>query len=343
MAPLTGKRVPAVPVRKQEPPFAIQVELVEGCNLRCTFCGLNGIRAVGEKNYKMMTVETARAIGETAHKWNSRIELAMHGEPTMHKDFCAIIRVLRFHAPNCQIMMTTNGGGLLPQPTLKILDAFFAGLNVLALDEYEGIKIGTKVRAIQHELEAHSTQVKFREYPEDASASPHRRFKKSELPLVVYIADPSVKTSARTPHLNNHAGAGAPLNDSQQGKRCAKPFREVSVRWDGSVAICCNDWRGVYKCGNVNVEGLEAIWSNAAFDAARRKLYYGERDFGPCKGCDATSHRVGLLPDPLGKAALHPVDSAAAKAMHDAMSGDPYTKPVLRPWEPGYTNTPKEK
>lgn len=31
---------------------------------------------------------------------------------------------------------------------------------------------------------------------------------------------------------------------SMNGKRCAMPFREMAIRWDGSVALCCDDWRG---------------------------------------------------------------------------------------------------
>ena len=29
---------------KQQPPFCIQIELTEGCNLACSFCGIAGIR-----------------------------------------------------------------------------------------------------------------------------------------------------------------------------------------------------------------------------------------------------------------------------------------------------------
>ncbi len=321
-------------LRVQEPPFAIQIELTEGCNLRCTFCGLQGIRAAGpDKHYKFMTPEIIREIGRVGQLWNARLELAMHGEPTMHPDFIGMVRHLREAAPGCQIMMTTNGGGLLPDPVQKIDALMMAGLDVLALDEYEGIKIGTKVRAVQDQIEREQQGARFREYPTDPDASPHRRHPKKDLPLVVYIVDPSVQASARTPHLNNHAGAAFPKNDTQQGKRCAKPFREVSVRWNGNVAICCNDWRGEYKCGNVMETPLETMWSNAAFDAARRRLMQGKRDFGPCKGCDATSTRVGLLPDKLGKEQMPAPSAASQKALTAALSGESYTVPVLRPWE----------
>ena len=31
-------------MKKQSPPFCIQIELTEGCNLACSFCGIAHIR-----------------------------------------------------------------------------------------------------------------------------------------------------------------------------------------------------------------------------------------------------------------------------------------------------------
>jgi radical SAM protein with 4Fe4S-binding SPASM domain len=107
----------------------------------------------------------------------------------------------------------------------------------------------------------------------------------------------------------------------------------MSIRWDGSVAICCNDWRGTYKAGNVVEDGLVEVWNSAAMDAARRKLYHGMRDFGPCKGCNATSYRVGLLPDKMGKVDLPKPTPRDRDLINRALAGKPYTVAVLRPWE----------
>ena len=47
-------------MREQTPPYSIQIELVEGCNLRCSFCGLQGIREEGsDKRFKFMKVSDA--------------------------------------------------------------------------------------------------------------------------------------------------------------------------------------------------------------------------------------------------------------------------------------------
>lgn len=317
----------------QDPPFAVQIELTEGCNLRCPFCALNGIREPKKNDFKFMEPETLRSVLTQITKagWNPRIEFAMHGEPTMHPDYVAMADIARQCAPKALLMMTSNGGGLLraPGPLTNIVGLFTVGINILALDDYQNVNIVPKIRnAVVGKLNG----VEIYEYPRDAAGNPHRRRPITTM-MLTFVQDISLATKGTHSLINNHAGVGSPPNDRKAGKRCAKPFRELSVRWDGSVAICCNDWRGTYKCGNIVTDGLNKVWNGVAMKAARRKLYHGQRDFGPCKGCDAVSYRTGLLPDKFGKVDLPKPNAKVMKSIEQALAGEPYTKPVLRPWE----------
>lgn len=327
---------------EQEAPFAVQIELTEGCNLRCPFCALNGIRNATEHNFKFMTPTTLISVMSQIVEagWNPRIEFAMHGEPTMHPEVAKMIGLAREHAPKLQLMITSNGGGLLRKPgaAQNIRDLFDAGLNVLALDDYDGVKLVDKVIKALHEDETTldylegTLGLKIYDYPTEPEGNPHKRRRLSERVLTI-IQDISKASTGTHSLLNNHAGVGAPPNHRGEGKRCAKPFRELSVRWDGNVSVCCNDFRGVYKCGNVVKEGLLGVWNGEPMVAARKKLYHGMRDFGPCKGCDAISYRVGFLPDKLGKQSLPKPSPYDLKVIDKACKGPSYTKPVLRPWE----------
>lgn len=324
---------------KQEPPNAVQLELSEGCNLRCTFCGLNGIRGK-ENNFKFLHPHDATHLAMQMKDlgWNSRIEMAMHGEPTMNPDRNVIVYRLRQVLPKHHLMMTSNGGGLLKgDPAENIINLLMSGLNVLALDDYQSVKIVPKIREALAKSDKWKKMVangviKVAEYPADKDASPHARRHHSEHWLI-FIEDISKAQKGNHSNLNNHAGAGAPKDDSAAGKRCAKPFREMSVRWDGNVAVCCNDWRGEFKCGNVFKDGLDKVWNGAAMQAARKYLYHGMRTIAPCEGCNALSYRVGLLPDKLGKASLPKPGPKDAEVARQATAGEPYTQRVVRPWE----------
>lgn len=306
---------------KQAPPFCIQVEFSEGCNLACSFCGINGIREKPGK-FKFMDLYTAHMLAMSIANagWTSRIEFAMHGEPSLHPDVLRMVSAFRQYLPN-QLMMTSNGGGLLKSPRQQIEDLFDAGLNVLAIDEYQSVGIWKKLRERLGDYP-------YLEYPDDKGASPHRRWPKGTRQLIL-IKDITVAETGNHSVLNNHCGSGAPLE--QVNARCAKPFRELAVRWDGSVALCCNDWRGWHRVGHVLENSVEEIWQSPVFQSARRYLYHGMRDFKPCQGCNAKSYRVGLLPDKLGKETLPKPDEQDAENVRPL--DQPLSPIVRRPWE----------
>jgi len=314
-------------MHEQEPPFAIQVELVEGCQLRCSFCGLNGIRGK-ENNFKFMEYSTFLSLLLQVRKlkWNPRIEFAMHGEPSFHPNLVGMVGLVYDTLPKYHLMLTTNGGGFLkpPGPLKNIENLFDAGLTILALDDYEGVKIIEKIRL---QLEGFD-RVPVYEYPQDTRGNPHRRGHR----FVSFIADISKTATGTHSVLNNHSGSGAPLDFSRIHERCEKPFRELSVRWDGNVAISCNDWEGRFKCGNVVTDGVMAIWNGPRMNAARQKLYHGQRDFGPCYGCNSRGYRTGLLPDKKGLKTLPLPDEETDKFIAEALAGPSYTERVRRPW-----------
>lgn len=317
--------------KDQTPPNSIQIELVEGCNLACSFCGIQAIRdnkADGPTNthgkasgpYNFLTEAMADRItdGIKVAGWNPRIEFAMHGEPTMHPDFIGMIALFRKNLPKTPLMMTSNGGGLLKDTEASVNKLMDAGLNVLFLDNYDRIKIVDKIVA------RYKGPHPVFEYPKDLKANPHKRRRVSEHDIVLGM-DLTLATKGTHAQVSNHAGSAFPLNNDQEGKRCAKPFREMSIRWDGNIAICCNDWPGSYKCGNVVRGLLHDIWNGPAFQAARTKLYHGQRDFGPCNGCDNTTLRNGLLPDRMGKDELELPNELTNDHIREALKGQPYT------------------
>lgn len=321
---------------EQPAPFAVQVEATEGCNLRCGFCGVRGIREQGTPGnlsgpYRFMKWSTAGSLARqlAALQWNVRIEFAMHGEPTMHPDLPGLVSLFRKHQPKAPIMVTTNGLPMLEHPDGPhgYLDRLYAaGVNVVALDDYRPHRVAPVVRDYPG--------ADVVEYPADPAGNPHARRKPGARVLSI-VADISQTDAGTHSFLGNHAGAAAPPTDVAHGKRCAKPFRELAVRWDGNVAICCNDWRADYQVANVVDDGLAEVWQHPRFQAARRHLVRGDRAaLQPCAGCDHLSYRVGLLPDKKGQVTLPEPSPDDAKLVAEANAGhSQWTPVVLRRWE----------
>lgn len=315
----------------QEAPYCIQVEPVQGCNLGCDFCG---IHAIGyqqkQRGLDFMELSTAQSVARQAAElgWNPRIEFAVHGEPTLHPDLSGLVKAFRDELPGAYLLITSNGGGLLTDTITKVQELFDAGLNTLALDDYESNKI---VQRVLHNIGGDVLFDVF-DYPKNRSASPHTRHNGQR---VVIIEDLGNAKSGTHSSIHNSAGDAFPLDYSKEGKRCAKVFREISVRWDGNVAICCNDWSGTFKVGNVITDGLNSVWHHPRMYAARAALYAGERSaLIPCHGCNATTYRNGLLPDKKGKETVPSLTVDDRLLLAEAVEGDPYTsrvRPVLLP------------
>lgn len=323
-------------IRKQDPPYSIQVELNEGCNLGCNFCGLRGMRENGTKPWKRMKRETAqRIIGEIKRVgWHSRIIFSMHGEPTLNPNVVKIIAIFRKALPTTVMSMMSNGYGIVhgfgdisTEQTIseRVGKLMEAGLNDLIIDYYsakgDAKTIEDALKGSEFKIEHLAPKV-----PLYSSRAGHFR---------VLFNPPIQKEGAINRHLCNHCGAAGPLDMSYQGKRCARPFRELSFRYDGSVAICCNDFRGEYPIGNIMEQSIEDIWYSKRFEAARILLYAGQRSFKPCLGCNALSHRVGLLPDGRGKQDMpEPTEKILEYAKKVSQNNEHLCETIYkRPWE----------
>lgn len=319
---------------QQEPPYCVQVEATEGCNLRCGFCGIRGIREAGDRDnlsgpYHFMAPATARLLARQIAEagWNPRIEFAMHGEPTMNPNLPRIIRTMREYLPQQSIMVTTNGIPLLNDWERNVRGLFDAGADTIAVDDYKPYRCRDAV------LSTRIPGVTVLRHPDEGQrSSPHRRPRRGEKRLILVEALDEANIGNHS-HISNHAGAAYPPSDAKQGQRCALPFRELSIRWDGNAALCCNDWRGAFKIGGVHSDGVVAMWHSEAMQAARRFLYHGQRVFSPCQGCTHTTYRNGLLPDKKGKVDLGMPTQADAEAVSAALDGPFLTEPVPRKWE----------
>ena len=323
----------------QDPPFAVQVEATEGCNLRCGFCGIRGITSKGPDGGSLppdgsnhyLTVDLASEFARQirAADWNPRVEFAMHGEPTLNPKLPEIVAAMRSWLPRQTFMLTTNGIPLLDDWEANLRILFSSGFDTIAVDNYRPYRCEEAFDSV--ELPA----VHKMRYPEDGrAASPHARAPRGVRRLLL-IKDLVEAAEGNHSQIFNHAGCAAPRDPNASG-RCAKPFRELSMRWDGSFAICCDDWRGELPIGTLD-NGIERVWQSDLVNAVRTMLYDGQRVAGPCEGCTHKSTRVGLLPNRMGRGHLEPptdADLDLIRSSSGRRTGAWLSTPVRRRWEP---------
>jgi len=311
-------------LKKQPPPFTIKVELTEGCNLYCDFCGIRGIRT-GPGNFKFMTPGTAARIAIEIQRegWNSKIEFTMRGEPLMNPNYMQIFRIFRQYLPKTSMSVFTNGGPLLKKPgIIKRIDKLLKIINMLALDDYEYAGFVKKIKE-QYEGE-HEIKI----YPKEPL---YKKRKTSDHVLIIVPDISSGRVATR--QLNNACQAAGPPDYSFKNKICAQPFREMVIRWNGKIDLCCQDWRMLYIIGDIWKEHIEKIWNDKKMWAARNKLFHRQRNFGPCLGCNKTSYRVGLLPDVMAKYTCKEPSILDERIIKNVLAIGPQTKVIKREWE----------
>jgi hypothetical protein len=277
-------------------PWSVQVEFTEGCTRYCTFCGLQGIRS-GPGDFKFMTQAVAERVAHTCANLvpKARYEFAMHGEPLANPNHLQLVRTFRRALPHAQLMLTTNGSALRRRMRTRVRKLLEAGLDYLVLDTYypERDYLRDEAQLLPF------TVWDFYDDCVPRGWSPWANHKRSRTgPHVVLMDDLAARTGDHTSRvISNHAGSAGPAPPQPLCKVCTIPFREVSVRWDGKVALCCNDWPGRLMCGDLIRQSLTEVWWGRQFEAARAVLSTRCRDFLPCRKCDQRpGPRVGLLP-----------------------------------------------
>jgi MoaA/NifB/PqqE/SkfB family radical SAM enzyme len=66
---------------------------------------------------------------------------------------------------------------------------------------------------------------------------------------------------------------------------CPEVFSKLSISWDGSVRVCCNDYQGVTYLGDIRYDGMHSIWNNPAMEEYRSRLNNNEYVGPLCSVC----------------------------------------------------------
>jgi MoaA/NifB/PqqE/SkfB family radical SAM enzyme len=272
----------------------------------CDYCGIHGIWAKKEHRIiKPMDMDLLSLIARSLANWwqdkGKRVELAMHGEPTLHPHVIQAVSTLRNWLPKCQLQLTTNGIVARKQGVGFLRQLFGAGLNILIIDTY------THREELKHL--ASRAGVRVHDYYENTSFNPYHYHneKLQGICLMQDLGKVSGQRAART--IINHAGNGNEQHLRKLGvkllihpleKKCALPFREISIHYDGTISLCCLDWRHEFVVAKFPKDGeLSSIWhDNKVLAIMRHLLYNKDRQVVPCRYCDYNGgFRLGLLPN----------------------------------------------
>ena len=247
--------------REDQPLFDhIEIETVNRCNGTCSFCPVN--RNDDPRPKAVMAQELFEGIVDQLADldYSGRFTTFSNNEPLLDDRIIGFNEYARRKLPNARMHLFTNG-------TLLTLDKFIAlaeVLDELVIDNY------------QQELKLIKPCAAIVEYCEG-----HPELKKK---VTIVLRKPQEILTSR--------GGTAPNRKRllEYGEdRCVLPFKQMIVRPDGKVSLCCNDAIGRYTLGDLSREKLTDVWYGEGFQEVRRCLYEGRKKWGSCRYCDAFS------------------------------------------------------
>lgn len=235
----------------------IEVETINRCNGSCSFCPVN--RKQDPRKKAVMTTELFEKIVEQLAEisYSGRFTTFSNNEPLLDERIVDFNRYAREKLPKARMHLYTNG-------TLLTIDKFVALteiLDELIIDNYQ-----QELQLIKpcQEIEAYC-----KEHPELCKK------------VTIVLRKPKEILTSR--------GGNAPNRTKipDYGKdRCVLPFRQIIVRPDGKISLCCNDAIGKYTLGDLKQESLLDIWYGPKFQMVRKCLYEGRENWGDCRHCD---------------------------------------------------------
>lgn len=285
-------------------PNNIQIELVEGCNRMCNFCGIHGIwKNKYDRKIKHMPYDLAEQIAASLSKWpgftKKRVEFAMHGEPTLNPELLNIVDMFRTRLPRAQMQLTTNGLTSISRGSAFVESLFECGLNILMVDMYvRREEIGAVMKRVRG--------VRLINYYNKTDFNPYY-YNDNKSKTIILIDDLGENNNVKKQRkILNHAGNGNPKLLEQYGvesiqlplsKKCSRVFREMVIHYDGSIPLCCIDWKHEFVVGMFPADGeMQHIWESRMFNIMRYKLFNKWRLARPCYKCDYNGgFRLGLL------------------------------------------------
>lgn len=235
----------------------IEIETINRCNGICDFCPVS--HGNDSREFKEMTWELFESIINQLAEMDyaGKIALFSNNEPFLDKTIIEKHRYAREKLPCARFHLFTNG-------TLLSLDKFIEimkYLDELVIDNYN------------QELKLIPTCKEIADYCEL-----HPELKKK---VTIVLRKPHEVLTTR--------GGDAPNRKElvlYSNEKCLLPFKEMIVRPDGKVSLCCSDPLGKETLGDLSKESIMDVWNGNKFKKVRDALYKGRGYFEHCKYCD---------------------------------------------------------
>ena len=278
-------------------PQYVLIEPVSLCNLRCIMCfqvdkSFSSNKAING----FMDISLFKDVVEQV-KENScnAITLASRGEPTLHKEFDKISKIIE-DSKILDCKLNTNATVMNEKKINEILSANFSevvfSVDAGTKETYESIRVKGKWERVLKNIELFN-QIRSNKYP--------------KVQTVTRIAGVKVNNRQDINQMTNFweklvdevsIKEASPRWDSYNNKinkitePCMNLWTRTYVWYDGEVNPCDFDYKSNLSVGNVKEDSLKNIWNNDKYNNLRSNHLNKKRCLhNPCDRCPITKKK----------------------------------------------------
>lgn len=283
-------------------PLIVDIEPVGLCNMRCVMCP-TGLQALGRPG-GFMTADTFDAIlGQTA-SFDSAIRFIGWGEPTMHP---ALVEFVAKAAGAGRLTHLNTNGSMLMTRDYLARNLVAAGLSSIKFS-FQGTDPETyyAMRRTDFFVDLLLAIERMRKARGDRAR-----------PYIAASTTTTIETPAqveafcaRLAPLVDHLSIGATVFEfidmaavppkqralleeaaasqtvtKRHPSPCPEIYDKLTIHWDGSVRVCCNDYSGRTDLGNIVTDDFAGIWRHPTIEAYRARVAEGRYEGPLCGSC----------------------------------------------------------
>ena len=305
-------RTPLQEVIPLSTPFVLQIEPTNLCNIKCRFCPV-GEQNIGKQsgiNRGMLTLDLFKKAIDNLSDFEKRIK-ALHlygnGEPLLNKHFFEMVTYAKKSGYIEFIDTTTNGLLLMPEIIDLIIEAGIDKINIsvngLTSKQYFEVtrakmdydKFLNNLRYLYENRR--NTKILIKSISELYNEEDKKRFFEIFSPLSnsIFLENltdpwPHHKVEEKMGIKSIHSAHSDKIEDKYV---CCPIFYSLIMNFDGTVSLCCVDWKNNLIIGDVKKSSLKEIWHSDILFNHQMQHLKGERFKNPiCRECNQISQCV---------------------------------------------------
>ena len=274
---------------KPEFPLCLSIELIDSCNLSCSFC----YRGSSKSTKETLGFDRFKRIVDEASEFGlPSLKIGM-GEPFLEK---RILKMVGYAVKKgvMDIIVTTNGSFLTEQMSKDILDSGVSRLRIsvdASTEETYKMMRGGDLESLEQSIKEFLLlrEAGDKVLPIVRLSFVYHRQNQDEVELFKEKWE-NVADYIEIQDWIDISKVDVMQNIDFENVNCAYPFQLLSVRVNGNIQACCNFFGKHLVMGNINDLSIKEAWDSEFMERLRKGILT-KKNISVCKNCFGFKHK----------------------------------------------------